>query len=500
MHGTPHTVYHDNDPDQCRPARQQWAKRTVARTITTTTLVTLVTVAGAQGSGTSGAAVSTTGFPVLSAGRPSAISTGAGDSSGAAESIRQDYVSPGDVPLGEGTTVAPPDEGAPSGTRSPLAIPAGWPRGVDISSWQHPGGTEIGWGTVRAAGIGFAIIKATEGSSYTNPYFAGDRDHARQAGLVVGMYHYARPMLPIATAVDQADRFLAVTGLTRSAGQLAPVLDLEAQGGLSAAQLAGWAHAFLEEIETRTGRAPILYTYRSFWTDIMQNTTSFSRYPLWFARYNGGSSPGALPGGWQQWSMWQYTSTGNVPGIAGDIDLNVFCCNAGSLAAGADGRVSEIDKRYNADARLRALLAANSRAEEPAGGGGRWKQFQRGLLFWSVATGVHEVHGGISAHYLALGGSNSLLGRPTSDEVDAETAGSRQSVFQGGRIYWTRPTGAHEVHGAILYNYLALGSAGSDLGLPISDEYSVDGGRESAFQHGWLRWDASSNTVTTILS
>ncbi|WP_322755590.1 GH25 family lysozyme [Frankia sp. Cas3] len=481
---TPPTTRHHDDPGRSPTPRQRRPTRTVAQTITATAVVTLITAASAGVSG------DLTGAYVTAAHVTAAHVT--------AVDLRRDYVSPDDVPLGEGTTVAPPGEGTPTRTRSALAIPAGWPRGVDISSWQHPGSTEIGWNAVRSAGIDFVVIKATEGNSYTNPYFATDRDHARQAGLAVGVYHYARPMLPITTAIDQADRFLAITGPTRSAGQLAPVLDLEARGGLSADQLAAWAQAFLEEIETKTGRAPILYTYRSFWTDVMKNTTLFSRYPLWFAIYNAASSPGPLPGGWQKWSIWQYTSSASVPGIAGNIDMNVFCCSAGSLALSADGRASEIDKRYNAEARVRSLLAVPIRNEGPAGGGGRWRQFQKGLLFWSVATDVHEVHGGISVRYLALGGSNSLLGRPTSDEVDAEAAGSRQSVFQGGRIYWSRSTGAHEVHGSILRSYLAFGAAGSDLGLPISDEYSVDSGRESAFQYGWLRWDEATNSVSTI--
>ncbi|ONH36227.1 glycoside hydrolase [Protofrankia sp. BMG5.30] len=411
-----------------------------------------------------------------------------------------------DLPvLAAGTTAAAPRTAdtavAVSGAAVPIAdqsaqtIPAEWPRGIDISSWQHPAGAQIDWNAVRSAGVTFAIVKATEGMTYTNPYFALDRLRALQTGLVVGAYHYARPVLPITTAVEQADRFLATTGLTRSNGHLAPILDLEADGSLSADQLTAWTRAFLEEIETRTGRTPILYTYRSFWTDTMKNTTSFSRYPLWFAIYNGSSSSGSLPGGWQKWAMWQFTSSGSVPGITGNVDMNAVCCGVDALAASADGRISEIDRRYGSDSRVRSALGTAIRDEEPAGGGGRWRQFEQGLLFWSVATGVHEAHGGIGAKYLNLGGSNSFLGRPTSDEVDAETTGSRQSVFQGGRIYWSAATDAHEVHGAILNHYLSLGGAGSDLGLPISDEYPVGGGHQSAFQYGWLRWDADSGTV-----
>ena len=60
-----------------------------------------------------------------------------------------------------------------------LAAPAiaqadGVPFGPDVSRWQHPNGAKIDWAQVAAAGSTFAIVKATESSSYTNPYFATD--------------------------------------------------------------------------------------------------------------------------------------------------------------------------------------------------------------------------------------------------------------------------------------------------------------------------------------
>jgi len=402
----------------------------------------------------------------------------------------------------EGTGLAEPAQPAPpphAPDRILLAEPSpAWPRGVDVASWQHPDGAPIDWNAVRAAGIQFAIIKATEGTSYTNPHFAGDRAAATAAGLVVGAYHYARPAEPVSTAVDQARHFLAATGQTRASGHLAPVLDIEVTGGLDPATLAAWTRAFLQEVETQTGRTPIIYTYRSFWTDKMANTKEFAEYPFWFAIYNDQATPGWLPGGWSDWAMWQYTSTGSVPGIRGKVDMNVVCCSSGALTALADGGPSEIDKRYASAGLLAVAVGAPVDAERPAGGGGRWRRHTNGLMFWSVPTGARIVHGESATKYLALGGSNGFLGRPVSDTEAATAPGAHQTIFQGGWIYWHPATGAHEVHGAILKTYLGMGGSASRLGLPVTDEYSVPGGRESAFQHGRLRWDAATNQVTVI--
>jgi GH25 family lysozyme M1 (1,4-beta-N-acetylmuramidase) len=62
--------------------------------------------------------------------------------------------------------------------------------GVDVSSWQHEDNKPIDWWTVYAEGFRFAIIKATQGTSYYNPWTARDIEDANAAGLLVGAYHY----------------------------------------------------------------------------------------------------------------------------------------------------------------------------------------------------------------------------------------------------------------------------------------------------------------------
>ena len=78
-------------------------------------------------------------------------------------------------------------------------------------------------------------------------------------------------------------------------------------------------------MKSLTGRTPIVYSYDSFIRSTLGNTTAFKGYPLWYARYTSVTPTSSmLPGGWQQWTMWQYTSTGTTPGIVGAGDVNRF--------------------------------------------------------------------------------------------------------------------------------------------------------------------------------
>ena len=82
-----------------------------------------------------------------------------------------------------------------------------------------------------------------------------------------------------------------------------------------------------------------------------------------------------------------------------------------------------------------------------------------------------------------------MLGLPTSDEMNVPgVAGARMNTFQGGAIYWSPTTGAHVVYGAIFALYKSLGGPTSFLGLPISDELGIPGGRVSDFQNGEIVW------------
>jgi len=222
--------------------------------------------------------------------------------------------------------------GAPSASAATCA------NGPDISRWQHPNGATINWDKVAAGCNSFAIIKATEGAGYTNPYFASDWIGAGAAGLIRGAYHFARPALPMSTATQQADEFASVVGSMRYGQTLPPILDLEENGGLSAASLITWTQTFLAEVQRKTGRTPAIYTYRFFWSESMASTSALRRYPLWIADYTTASQPHSpLIGSWPTWALWQYTASASVAGIPGPVDRSRFNGTLADLTTFADG-------------------------------------------------------------------------------------------------------------------------------------------------------------------
>jgi GH25 family lysozyme M1 (1,4-beta-N-acetylmuramidase) len=203
--------------------------------------------------------------------------------------------------------------------------------GPDVSGWQHPSGASVDWNAVRSAGHDFTFVKATEGSTFTNAYFAGDWANVAAAGLYRGAYHYARPTTAAGSAAAQARYFAATIGDQSRPLTMPPTLDMEEAGNLTPAQLVAWTKSFLTTLQGLTGRTPIIYTYPYFWRTAMGGSTAFTAYPLWIASY-GTAAPPTL--GWPHWTFWQYSATGSVRGIpgAGAIDVNRFNGSMSDLA------------------------------------------------------------------------------------------------------------------------------------------------------------------------
>src|SRR5207302_49498 len=82
-------------------------------------------------------------------------------------------------------------------------------------------------------------------------------------------------------------------------------------------------------------------------------------------------------------------------------------------------------------------------------GVGRYNHFQGGSIYWTPGTGAHEVHGAIKDKWASMGWERSFLGYPVTDETGTPDGVGRYNHFQGGSIYWTPSIGAYEVHGAI---------------------------------------------------
>ena len=211
------------------------------------------------------------------------------------------------------------------GSVSSSSINSTNPLGIDISGHQHNSSGSIDINTaVDQSNIEFAFIKATESTNYVNPNFREDATTSINNGIPIGFYHYAKPKNSISDAKSQAKFFVDVTGINKGVKTLPPILDLEEnKEGLTTEQLIAWTQAYVDEIKTLTGKNVMMYTYPSFWRKEMGNTTRFSELPLWIAHYHDGNKPD-VPGGWTNWTFWQYTSKGKVNGYNQDIDMNFF--------------------------------------------------------------------------------------------------------------------------------------------------------------------------------
>ena len=209
-----------------------------------------------------------------------------------------------------------------------LASTLAYADGVDVSHWQ---GT-VNWSKVKAAGMQFAFMKATESTTYTDTQLATNWAGVAAVGMYRGAYHFARPS--VGSAPAQARYFVSKVGSFQGAGTLPPVLDLEASGGLGVTALRNWTATWLQTVEQLTGRTPMIYVSPAFWEYYLGNSTAFHHYPLWIANY-GVSAP-RVPGGWPTWTFWQRTSSGTVSGISGNVDKNRFNGSTAQLAAMAN--------------------------------------------------------------------------------------------------------------------------------------------------------------------
>jgi lysozyme len=184
-------------------------------------------------------------------------------------------------------------------------------RGIDVS--HHQGA--IDWNEVRASGRSFAFIKASEGADFRDTRFADNWSGARAAGLHTGAYHFFTFCSP---GDAQADNFLAAAPPGQNT--LPPAIDIEFTGNCvaweSLASIRRELGAFVARVESESGRQPLLYTTEEVRRELVP--PALHAHPYWIRSLWG------EPGDELRWQFWQHSATGDVPGVAGPVDLNVF--------------------------------------------------------------------------------------------------------------------------------------------------------------------------------
>lgn len=185
--------------------------------------------------------------------------------------------------------------------------------GLDVSQYQ--GG--IDWSQVRKIEdtfpVTFALIRASAGKNHLDTRFKENWEGAKRNGLIRGAYHYYRPN---ENSLLQAQFFIDHVHLV--SGDLPPVLDIENLPKVqSMDSLKVGLKRWLNKVEEHYGIKPIIYTGERYYKDFLQK--DFKEYKFWIANYNF-----FVENIKDDWLFWQFTEKGNVPGINGSVDMNIY--------------------------------------------------------------------------------------------------------------------------------------------------------------------------------
>jgi GH25 family lysozyme M1 (1,4-beta-N-acetylmuramidase) len=203
--------------------------------------------------------------------------------------------------------------------------------GIDVSSFQ---GT-VDWSAAHGGGVQWAFAKATEGNYYVDAYLDRNMRTGKLRGIAMGAYHFARPdQNCVSTEANyfwsHAGQYILADGKT-----IFPMVDFEVFNGHACQpSYTAWFNTWSDDVQAKTSKFmhPILYASACAG---MCDVTTACTLEAWIANYNGQNlytgNPWNVcrscnykdPGG-TYWVWWQVSSTGAVPGISGNCDLDAY--------------------------------------------------------------------------------------------------------------------------------------------------------------------------------
>ena len=185
--------------------------------------------------------------------------------------------------------------------------------GIDVSEFQG----DIDFESVRADGIDLVYIKSSQGTDFVDPYFEQNYEGAKGAGLLVGVYHFVTADT-VSEAEAEAEFFAETISGKEIDGKLA--MDFEEFTGLSNEEVNAISLAFIEELQRLTGKEIVIYSDAFNATNVFDE--ALTEYSLWVAEYGVEEPSDDVI--WENWAGWQYSDTGQVSGISGNVDLDYF--------------------------------------------------------------------------------------------------------------------------------------------------------------------------------
>ena len=189
-------------------------------------------------------------------------------------------------------------------------------KGLDVSEFQG----EVDWERVKAAGYKFAMLRAGYGYNTVDKQFRRNASECNRIGLPVGAYWFCYAFSP-EKAVQEADGCIDTVSEYRLDYPVCYDIEqasadyIEKQDvSFTPALAKNVVKSFCDRIEAK-GYYAMFYTNRNF-LDTYLGAELPKRYAYWYARYTDqfdGTDCG----------IWQYTSTGRIPGITGNVDLDL---------------------------------------------------------------------------------------------------------------------------------------------------------------------------------
>ena len=191
--------------------------------------------------------------------------------------------------------------------------------GIDISAWQGDENIDL-----NKVPFDFCIVKATEGTSYKNRYFAAHCDAVLKKKKLLGAYHYANG----GDVQKEADNFIAYA--KKYIGKAILVLDWEAKNNPQFGKNdLEWCLKWCNYVQKKTGIKPIIYVQKS-----AMDAVKKAGYGLWVAQYPDYEQTGYQEHPWNEGAynclIRQYTSVGKLSGYSGSLDLNKAYISAAS--------------------------------------------------------------------------------------------------------------------------------------------------------------------------
>lgn len=253
--------------------------------------------------------------------------------------------------------------------------------GIDVSSYQ---GT-IDWKTVKAAGVEFAILKVIKKDLLPDKQFERNWAGCELNGVVIqGVYNYSYAVT-IEDAVKAARAVLKVLAGRKTMVWLDVEDNCQKNLGRKLIDIINAYGAVIEEAGLKFG----VYTGQSFFNAYIKKHGGV-KWPLWIARY--GSNNGTMQAKYQPqidgMIGWQFTSRGSVPGISGNVDLNIWYAE---LEASEEPEASESNNPYQEPTRLLYRKKIMQRGNDV-----KWLQYElirHGCLAERNAKGKSNIDG-----------------------------------------------------------------------------------------------------------